>query len=218
MPQIAFSVPGLLTFELIQNPAHLHITSRSVQQVKSFATYSLWRAFDPPSRKLAIRSSDCVERTAIVSARLRWTLQMLASARKTVSLYLIALRLALAVCAAHSPTATLDAREAAWDSTHWQGCFSSVSGQLSDSTSYTISSCTWVQAFETFLLEIFRLFSKFRDDMTILNKILFRLLKFYFTWNTGRKTTSYTFSTFHMVSFCCSHMSGYIPCTKDSRN
>jgi len=50
MPQIAFSVPSLLTFELIQNPAHLHITSRSVQQVKSFATYSLWRAFDPPSR------------------------------------------------------------------------------------------------------------------------------------------------------------------------
>jgi hypothetical protein len=50
MPQIAFSVPSLLTFELIQNPAHLHIISRSVQQVKSFATYSLWRAFDLPSR------------------------------------------------------------------------------------------------------------------------------------------------------------------------
>ena len=47
---------------------------------------------------------------------------------------------------------------------------------------------------KTFLLEILRLFSKFRDDMTILNKILFGLLKFYFTLNTGRKTTSYTFS------------------------
>ena len=50
MPQLAFSVPSLLTFELIQNPAYLHIISRSVQQVKSFATYSFWRAFDPPSR------------------------------------------------------------------------------------------------------------------------------------------------------------------------
>ena len=46
----------------------------------------------------------------LASARktwLRWTLQMLASARKTVSLYLIALRLSPAGCSAHSPTAYL---------------------------------------------------------------------------------------------------------------
>ena len=94
---------------------------------------------------------------------------MLASARKTGVMYLIALRLALAGCAAHSPTATLDAREESMKLRRTGQVASSVSGQLSDSTSYTISSCTWVQAFETFLLEILRLFSKFRDDPPIIN-------------------------------------------------
>ena len=61
---------------------------------------------------------------------------MLASARKTanpVSLYLIALRLALAGCTAHSHA--LVSTEAHAEAALWQGCI----GKVSDSTFYTIS-------------------------------------------------------------------------------
>jgi hypothetical protein len=44
--------------------------------------------------------------------------------------------------------------------------------------------------------------------VTILNKILFGLLKFYFTLNNGR-------TWYHFVPVT---LSSYIPCTKDSRN
>ena len=108
-------------------------------------------------KQLTIHSKDYVERTALFSTWLRWTVHM---------------RLAELRC--------LLARMSPW---------------------------IWVCFGLRRCLVIFRFYvlgpTRFRPEpgsnpisttVTMLNKILFGLLKFYFTLNTGRKTTSYTFS------------------------
>ena len=101
----------------------------------------------------------CVDRTTLVSG-LRWTLHMISSANKTaktVSLYSIALRLTLAGCAAHYPTATRHslrrtaaaASRGAWSAPGFDGLqlLARVAFYLSQlSTSYANLSWTWVQS------------------------------------------------------------------------
>ena len=98
-----------------------------MHHVQPFTTYSLWRAFAACNLFcVAIRSAlieqsphACAERCTC--SHLQTKLQNQSHGIQShVSLYLIALRLSLAGCAAHSPTARLDARAAASDSTHWQ--------------------------------------------------------------------------------------------------
>ena len=121
---------------------------------------------------------------------------MLASARKTVSLLIIALRLALAGCAAHSPTSRirtsmqLDGLAAAAGRV-------ALLAHLSDSTSgfrfYVLG------PLHDFVLNLGPILIS--TTVTMLNKILFGLLKFYFTLNNGRKTTFYIFFNFPWYHF-----------------
>ena len=128
-----------------------------------------------------------------------WTLHMLASANKTaksVSWYSIALRLTHAGCAAHWATATrhsLHFEDCSQDSTAcscWQGLLS-----------------IWVSFLRPMQICPEPGSNLITTTVTMLNKILFGLLKFYFTSNTGRKTTSYTFLQlsiwYHFVAVTC---------------
>ena len=119
-------------------------------------------------KQLTIHSKDYIERTALFSTWLRWTLHM---------------RLAELRC--------LLARMSPWISRGFAGFVVALS---------------WFQILRP---------TRFRPEpgsnpisttVTMLNKTLFGLLKFYFTSNTGRKKTSYTFFQLSMVPFCCSHM------------
>ena len=118
-------------------------------------------------------------------------------------MHLIALRLALAGCTAHSPTATTHSfRRRLMQKLH-RGRVALVRLQILRPTRFRFEPGS----------------NPISTTVTILNKILFGLLKFYFTLNTGRKTTSYTFfqlsTWYHFVAVT---WSSYIPCTKDSRN
>ena len=123
-------------------------------------------------KQLTIHSKDYVERTALFSTWLRWTVHM---------------RLAELRC--------LLARMSPW---------------------------IWVCFGLRRCLVIFRFYvlgpTRFRPEpgsnpisttVTMLNKILFGLLKFYFTSNNGRKKTSYTFfqlsTWYHFVAVTCIH-------------